>query len=102
VYYCPYHPTAGIGKYRRQSACRKPAPGMLLKAKEDFDLDMKRSVLLGDKRSDIEAGKRAGVGLNILIRHENKTTETGQADQVIDNLSKAAVFFSAGHTAANE
>lgn len=61
VYHCPYHPTAGVGEYRRDSFDRKPNPGMLLKAKDDFALDLASSVLLGDKDSDIAAGHAAGV-----------------------------------------
>lgn len=99
VYYCPYHPTKGQGEYLRPSECRKPAPGMLLKARQDFNLDMKQSVLLGDKMSDIEAGRRAEVGLNILIRHDNTPLETDKADRVIKQLSEAEAFFSKKQTA---
>ena len=62
VYHCPYHPTAGVGEYRRESFDRKPNPGMILRARQDFGLDLSESVLLGDKDSDIEAGRAAGVG----------------------------------------
>src|SRR5512139_2969385 len=74
VYYCPYHPTAGVGEYKRDSFDRKPSPGMILKAKRDFDLDLPQSVLIGDKDSDIQAGRSAGVG------HLVKLTHTPQAD----------------------
>jgi D-glycero-D-manno-heptose 1,7-bisphosphate phosphatase len=67
VYHCPYHPTAGIGEYRRESFDRKPNPGMILRAKDDFDLDLSRSVLVGDEDSDIEAGRAAGVAFNIKL-----------------------------------
>lgn len=68
VYFCPYHPMAGIGRYRAESADRKPAPGMLLRARDELGLDLPGSVLLGDKTSDIEAGRAAGVGLKLLLR----------------------------------
>lgn len=67
TYYCPFHPTAGIGIYRRSSLDRKPSPGMILRAKEDLNLDLSMSALIGDKRSDIEAGQSAGIGNNILL-----------------------------------
>jgi D-glycero-D-manno-heptose 1,7-bisphosphate phosphatase len=67
VYHCPFHPTAGIGKYRRDSYDRKPNPGMILRAKEDFNLDLADSLLIGDKGSDMEAGRTAGVGYNVLL-----------------------------------
>ncbi len=71
VYYCPYHPTEGIGKYRQDSFDRKPNPGMILKAKEDFSLDLSRSVLVGDKDSDLEAGRTAGIRYNLKLRHND-------------------------------
>lgn len=67
VYYCPYHPIYGVGKYKRNSADRKPKPGMLLRARADFNLDLTSSILIGDKLSDIEAGRAAGVGMTIML-----------------------------------
>ena len=48
-------------------ANRKPNPGMIKKSELEFNLDLSKSVMIGDKTSDIEAGKNAGIGLNILI-----------------------------------
>lgn len=67
IYFCPTHPTAGIGKYRVESKFRKPGPGMIFQASSEYHLDLARSVLIGDKLSDIEAGLAAGVGRNILL-----------------------------------
>jgi D-glycero-D-manno-heptose 1,7-bisphosphate phosphatase len=67
VYYCPYHPIHGVGVYKADSPDRKPGPGMLLRARTDFDLDMVSSVLIGDKLTDIGAAKAAGVGTRILL-----------------------------------
>ena len=60
IYYCPHHPEAKIEAYRIDCDCRKPKPGMLKQAEKDLNLDLKRSFLVGDKMSDIEAGYRAG------------------------------------------
>jgi len=68
VYYCPYHPIHGVGQYKYDSPDRKPKPGMLLRAREDFHLDMVSSVLVGDQLSDIDAAQAAGVGTKILYR----------------------------------
>lgn len=68
VYYCPYHPVHGIGRYKYDSPDRKPKPGMLLRARADFNLDLKSSVLIGDQPSDIYAAQTAGVGTTILLR----------------------------------
>ena len=70
VYFCPYHPEHGVGDYKIESPCRKPAPGMLLQAAKEFEIDLSRSILIGDKESDIQAGMAAGVGLNLLYSQE--------------------------------
>ena len=61
IYFCPYHSEYGIGKYKKTSSLRKPSPGMLLQAKEKYDIDMKHSILVGDNTTDMEAGKDAGI-----------------------------------------
>jgi len=56
IYYCPHHP-----EYSGNCDCRKPNPGMIFKAEKELDLDLMRSVLIGDKDSDLEAGINAGI-----------------------------------------
>lgn len=70
VYHCPYHPEKGIDDYKKDAPCRKPNPGMILKAKAQFDIDLESSLLVGDKNSDIQAGLNAGIGKNILFTPE--------------------------------
>src|ERR1700693_5115463 len=70
VYHCPYPPTEGIGDFGRASPARKPNPGMILRAKDDLGLDLSQSVLVGDKDSDIDAGRAAGVGYNVKLLHD--------------------------------
>jgi D,D-heptose 1,7-bisphosphate phosphatase len=60
-YYCPHHPTEGIKLYRQNCNCRKPAPGMLLQAAQDLNIDLTKSYLVGDRFNDMEAGKKIGV-----------------------------------------
>lgn len=67
LYYCPYHPVFGIGKYKHDSLDRKPNPGMLLKAQAELGLDLESSIIVGDNLSDIEAGRAAGVGTRVLL-----------------------------------
>lgn len=62
VYHCPHHP-----EFSSACDCRKPEPGMILKAAKEFNLDLAQSVLIGDKDTDIEAGTKAGIGENYLI-----------------------------------
>ena len=61
VYFSPFHPVHGVGPYRRDTDCRKPQPGMLLRAAAEHSIDLRRSVLVGDRCSDLLAGKAAGV-----------------------------------------
>ena len=60
VYHCPYHPEHGLGAYRQDHPWRKPKPGMLLQAAADLDIDLARSVMIGDRPQDMEAGRRPG------------------------------------------
>ncbi|GAB4252293.1 MAG: D-glycero-beta-D-manno-heptose 1,7-bisphosphate 7-phosphatase [Acidobacteriota bacterium] len=60
LYYCPHHPEGVVAEYRTACACRKPSPGLLLRAARDFRLDLSASVMIGDKLIDVEAGRRAG------------------------------------------
>jgi D-glycero-D-manno-heptose 1,7-bisphosphate phosphatase len=60
IYYCPYHPDGVVQKYRKQSKFRKPNPGMLLKAADEMDIELGESWCVGNSRSDVEAGQRAG------------------------------------------
>lgn len=67
VYHCPYHPEAIVPSLRAAHPWRKPEPGMLLAAQRDLDLDLERSVMVGDQWSDIIAASRAGVGTAVLV-----------------------------------
>ena len=66
-YFCPHHPIEGIEPYRQVCNCRKPAPGMLLQAAQDLNIDLTRSYLVGDRFNDMEAGKKIGVR-GILVK----------------------------------
>jgi D-glycero-D-manno-heptose 1,7-bisphosphate phosphatase len=71
VYYSPYHPSEGVGVYKKDDFSRKPNPGMIFQAQKEFNLDLEGSFLVGDKASDIQAGAAAGVGHNILFSPDN-------------------------------
>ncbi len=64
IYYCPHHPDGGfeneIPELKMVCNCRKPAPGLLLRAKADFNIDMSKSFMVGDSLRDVQAGKNAG------------------------------------------
>jgi histidinol-phosphate phosphatase family protein len=59
-YYCPHHPTEGIGPYRRDCHCRKPKPGMLERAARELQIDLNNSFIVGDRLSDLIAGHAVG------------------------------------------
>lgn len=95
VYFCPYHPEHGVGEYKRESDCRKPEPGMIIKAVEEHDIDLSRSVLVGDKESDIKAGLTAGVGCNILYdtTPSKKPVQT-ESSKVVDDIGQVGQYLS--------
>lgn len=61
TYHCPHHPEEAAPPYLRECECRKPAPGLILRAIEEWSPDVARSVLIGDEASDMQAAKAAGV-----------------------------------------
>ena len=96
IYYCPFHPQGTIDQYACESDLRKPKPGMLLKAAEEFDLELAQSWMVGDSARDIEAGQRAGCR-TIRVRIAGETSASGerddedvQADFTVRNLVEAA------------
>ena len=70
LYYCPHHPDKGydgeIPELKIKCNCRKPEPGMLLKASEDFNIDLEKSWMVGDSKNDIIAGKKAGCKTGVI------------------------------------
>ena len=60
-YYCPHHPQGTVAEYARECTCRKPQPGMLLRACEELDIAPHSSYMVGDSPRDAEAGEKAGI-----------------------------------------
>ena len=67
IYYCPHHPEAGPPAYRQACAARKPGPGMIERAREDFALDLARSVIIGDHSSDAETARHFPGMRSVLV-----------------------------------
>ncbi len=67
VYYCPHFIGSSSAAYDRDCACRKPFPGMALKAREAFDLDLENSYMVGDKVEDIRFGMNAGASSVLVL-----------------------------------
>jgi D-glycero-D-manno-heptose 1,7-bisphosphate phosphatase len=88
VEYCPHLADAPVERYRLDCDCRKPKPGMLLNAIRALDIDPRASFLVGDRLSDIEAGRAAGVGRCFLVRtgYPLSAEALVRADGVYDDL----------------
>ncbi len=71
-YYCPHHPEGTIPRYARACACRKPAPGLILKAAREHQIELAQSWMIGDILDDVEAGRRAGCK-TILLDNGHET-----------------------------
>lgn len=83
TYFCPHHPDGKLEAYRKVCSCRKPEPGMILKAALDYNIDIKNSILVGDKISDIECSENSGIKVSYLIRSKyNKTHNTIKYDDL--------------------
>src|SRR5262249_5859453 len=97
-YYCPHHPEGSVVEYVRFCRCRKPAPGMLLKAAGELNIDPAASWCVGDILDDVEAGNRAGCR-TILIDNGNETewllSAGRQPDFVVCDLAGVADIIAA-------
>lgn len=89
VEHCPHLPDAPILRYRLDCDCRKPQPGMINRARGSLGIDVSASILIGDRASDIEAGRRAGVARCFLVRsgHSLSAIDVKAADGVYDDLA---------------
>lgn len=92
VQFCPHHPEKALPEYLQDCDCRKPAPGMLLKAINEFGIDPKMSIMVGDKASDMQAAENAGVGQKFLVETGKTVTDlaSSSADKVFSNLKAIA------------
>lgn len=97
-YYCPHHKDGIIKEYSFVCECRKPKPGMILRAAKDFDIDLTQSLLIGDNESDILSGKNAHVKSCFLVRSGHPIDEKNtKADYVMDSVLDVAQFIQSNH-----
>lgn len=82
VYHCPHHP-----QINKKCNCRKPEPGMILAAKEEFNLDLANSLMIGDKESDIQAALNAGIEHTYLF-DETKKIINSKATKIVNKLDE--------------
>ena len=92
-YYCPHHPDGVVPGYRTKCFCRKPHPGMLLRAARELGVDLRLSWMVGDILDDIEAGNLAGCR-TVLVDNGNETkwefSQTRKPDHYAPNVAQAA------------
>jgi D-glycero-D-manno-heptose 1,7-bisphosphate phosphatase len=90
IEHCPHLPGAAVARYAVECDCRKPAPGMILRSTQALGIDLAASLLFGDKPSDIEAGRRAGVGRCALLATNGepgaKSVDHANLPQALDAL----------------
>jgi D-glycero-D-manno-heptose 1,7-bisphosphate phosphatase len=94
IYYCPFHPTAGLDAYRQDSPLRKPQSGMLLRAAAEHGIDLAASYMIGDRKSDVLAGAAAGCRTILMRTGPAGEFEAGLAarpDFVAHDLRAAAL-----------
>ena len=88
VYHCPHHPD-----FTGECSCRKPNPGMILTAQKEFQIDLKNSILVGDKNTDIKAGLNAGVSNNFLISTGHNIDNNIYNVNIINKLNELKLIF---------
>jgi|TARA_B110000259_G_scaffold174582_1_gene209021 D-glycero-D-manno-heptose 1,7-bisphosphate phosphatase len=70
IYFCPFHPTHGVGKYKKKTQDRKPGSGMVKKAIKRWKIDIKTSFMIGDKKKDLLCAN--GAGINFYYKSKKK------------------------------
>ena len=89
-YYCPHHPEAQVEFYRRNCYCRKPGPGMLIKAQIDLGIDLIHSIMVGDHLSDLRAG--AAVQMRNLVLVGDHLDEAQDRSKLEPSLKKLRCY----------
>ena len=89
IYYCPHLPDAAVDAYRRDCDCRKPKPGLIERARREWNFDAAASVVIGDADRDVGAARAAGLRCIVVRSHE---TVTEPADWTVATLAEAATI----------
>ena len=85
-YYCPHHENAVSKRYRKKCSHRKPAPGMFLSAAKDYCLDLSNSCFIGDRKTDEQAAKNAGIQHYFYINPQNTEAQFSRILSVLKSL----------------
>lgn len=96
VFHCPHHPNGTVKELKKRCECRKPEIGMINAAKQAHKLDLANSWLIGDKETDIEAGKKAKCK-TILLNRSTKSSKKTKADYQVRTLKQATIIINKHH-----
>ena len=88
LFYCPHHPQALVSCYRKTCRCRKPSPGMIEQACDKYSIDLKKSIMIGDRVSDMQAAKAGGIGKFYLLNHKIVVPNELGVSAQLDNLKQ--------------
>ena len=92
IYYCPHHPEHGVYPYKQVCECRKPHPGLIKRAQKDLNIELSHSFMIGDKATDVAAGKRAGTKTIFVMTGRGKNEKERlieKPDHIAENLNQA-------------
>lgn len=102
IYYCAHHPSVGEPPYRQDCDCRKPKPGLIKRAATDLNIDVQQSWMIGDRYSDIELARNAGVRSALVLSgygrgewESQRSSWQHQPDLIAENLFEAIVSITA-------
>jgi D-glycero-D-manno-heptose 1,7-bisphosphate phosphatase len=106
IYYCAHHPSVGEPPYRFDCDCRKPKPGLISRAADDFEIDVNKSWMVGDRYSDIELARNAGLKSAFVLSgygrgewEHQRMNWSQQPDLVAENLLEAVSIIVSGKSA---
>ena len=98
IYYCPHHPTGAVPPYNIECDCRKPGPGMMRRGGRELDIDLTRSFVVGDKTTDVQAGKAVGATSILVLTGYGRSSfaeiknERISADYVAPSIVEAVEY----------
>src|SRR5260370_20319720 len=108
IYYCAHHPAVGEPRYRVDCDCRKPKPGLIVRAAREFGINLGESWMVGDRYSDVELARNAGVKSAFVMSgygrgewEHQRANWTQQPDLVAVNLLEAVEAIVTGEGGAN-
>lgn len=92
VFFCPHHPSKAVNDFASDCDCRKPKPGMIVQAQSKYNIDLAQSVFIGDKVSDMQAAKAAGITQCILVASDYQDELNVDVQRVADIVAARKIL----------